>query len=160
LSVTACPVAEPRGFDGANKVDRVKRHVLLEDAGVLVAAVATPGDVQDRAAFPKLLPKAKPIAPTINHVRVDNGYTGQAVTTAADGAGVTLDVVSGPKPGHKFIVHPRRWVVEPTNGGINHCRRIDRHYEATLQAHQGLLYFSQIALLLRRLDRSQLFDTL
>jgi len=51
-------------------------------------------------------------------------------------------------------------VVERTNGWINHCRRIDRHYETTLTAHKGFLYLSQTALLLRRLDRSQLFDTL
>ncbi len=159
-SVKASPVAGPRGFDGAKKVDGAKRHVLVDTTGVLVAAVVTAADVQDRAAFPKLLRKAKPIAPTISHVWADKGYTGQAVTAAADQAGVTVDVVSGPKPGHRFIVQPRRWVVERTNGWINHCRRIDRHYETTLQAHEGFVYLSQIALLLRRLDRSQLFDTL
>lgn len=159
-SVTASPVAGPRGFDGANKVDGVKRHILVDSAGVLVAAVVTPADIQDRAAFPKLLSKAKPIAPTISHVWVDKGYTGQTVTSAAAKAGVTVDVVSGPKPGHRFIVQPRRWVVERTNDWINHCRRIDRHYETTLTAHEGFVYLSQIALLLRRLDRSQLFDTL
>lgn len=46
------------------------------------------------------------------------------------------------------------------NGWINHCRRHDRHYEFTLKAHEGFLVLSQIALLIRRLDRSQLFDTL
>jgi hypothetical protein len=40
------------------------------------------------------------------------------------------------------------------------CRRIDRHYETTLQAHERFVYLSQIALLLTRLDRNQLFDTL
>jgi hypothetical protein len=47
-----------------------------------------------------------------------------------------------------------------TQASANHCRRIDRHYETTLIAHEGFLYLSQIALPLRRLDRSQLFDTL
>ncbi|MBS4729841.1 transposase [Mycobacterium sp. SM1] len=153
-------MAGPRGFDGAKKVDGVKRRVLVDTTAVLVAAVVTAADVTDRAAFPTLLGKAKRVAPTISHVWVDNGYTGQAVTTAAAKAGVTVDVVSGPKPGHGFIVQPPRWVVERTNGWINHCRRIDRHYETTLAAHEGFPYLSQIALLLRRLDRSQLLDTL
>ncbi|GFG75503.1 transposase [Mycobacterium botniense] len=52
------------------------------------------------------------------------------------------------------------WVVERTNSWINHCRRIDRHYQTTLAARKGFRHLSQIALLLRRLDRSQLFDTL
>ena len=153
-------MAGPRGFDGAKKVDGVKRHVLVDSGGVLVVAVVTAANVADRAAFPTLLHKAKRIAPTISHVWVDKGYTGQTVTSAAARAGVTVDVVSGPKPGRGFIVQPRRWVVERTNGWINHCRRLDRHYEVTLKAHEGFLYLSQIALLLRRLDRTQLFDTL
>jgi len=153
-------VSGPRGFDGAKNVDGVKRHVLVDSSGILVAAVVTPANVQDRAAFQILLRRAKRVAPTINHVWVDNGYTGSIVAQAAIKAAVSVDVVSGPKPGHGYIVQPRRWVVEPTNGWINHCRRLDRHYEITLAAHEGFLILSQIALLLRRLDRSQLFDTL
>ena len=159
-SVKASPVAGPRGFDGAKKVDDVKRHVLVDSAGILVAAVVTPASVQDRTAFPKLLRKAKRLAPTITHVWLDNGYIGTTVTDAATNAGVTVDVVSGPKPARGFIVQPRRWVVERTNGWINHCRHPDRHHEVTLTAHEGFLILSQIALLLQRLDRSQLFDTL
>jgi transposase len=158
-SITPSPVAGPRGLDGANKVDGVKRHVLVDFAGLLVAAVLTAADVQDRAAALRLLGKAKRVAPTITHVWMDNGYTAPTGANAAK-AGVHVDVVSGPKPGHGFIVDPRRWVVECTNGWINHCRRLDRHYQVTLAAHEGSLILSQIALLLRRLDSSQLFDTL
>lgn len=57
-------------------------------------------------------------------------------------------------------MQPRRWVVERTTGWINHCRRLDRHYEATPKTHEGFPYLSQIALPLRQLDRTQLFDTL
>jgi transposase len=81
--------------------------------------------VQDQAAFPKLLRKAKRIMPTISRRWVDKGYTGQTVTGAAAKAGVTVDVMSGPTPGHGFVVQPRRWVPERTNGWINQRRRID-----------------------------------
>ena len=91
---------------------------------------------------------------------MDKGYTGSTVADAAAKAAVTVEIVSGPNPGHGFIVQPPRWVVERTNGWINHCRRLDRHYEVTLQANEGFLVLSQIALLIRRFNRSQLFDTL
>lgn len=159
-SVKASPVAGPRGFDGAKKVDGIKRHILVDTAGMLVTASVTPANMQDRAAFPALLRQAKKIAPTIGHVWLDKGYTGTTVADAAQRAGVGVEIVSGPKPASGFRVQPRRWVVERTNGWINHCRRLDRHYEVTLTAHEGFLYLSQIALLLRRLDRAQLFDTL
>gem|GEM_PF-6572889 len=50
-SVTASPVAGPRGFDGVNKVDGITRHILVDTTGVLVAAAVTPADVQHRAAL-------------------------------------------------------------------------------------------------------------
>jgi transposase len=154
------PGGRPPGFDGAKKVDGVKHHVLVNSGAILVAAVVTPASVQDRTALPKLLCNANRLAPTITHVWLDNGYTGTTVTHAATNAGVAADIVSGPKPARGFIVQPRRWVVERTNGSINHCRRLHHHCEVTLTAHQGFLILSQIALLLRRLDRSQIFDTL
>ncbi len=159
-SVKASPVTGPRGFDGAKKVDGVKRHVLVDSGGILVAALVTPANVQDRAAFPQAAAQGQADR---THHRPRLGGQGLHRPTVADAAtkaGVTVDVVSGPKPGRGFIVQPRRWVVERTNGWINHCRRLDRHYEITLDAHEGFLILSQIALLLRRLDRSQLFDTL
>ena len=68
--------------------------------------VVTEANVQDRAIFPRLLHKAKPIAPTITPCGWTKGYTGQTVTTVAAKAGVIIDIVSGPKPGHGFIVRP------------------------------------------------------
>jgi transposase len=148
ILIKASPVTGPRGFDGAKKVDGVKRHVLVDSAGVLVAAVVTTADAQDRAAFRRLLRTAKRVAPTITHVWVDNGYTGSTVADAAAKARVHVDVVCGPKPGHGFIVELRRGVVEHTNGWTNHCRRLDRHYEVTFAPHEGFLVLGQIALLL------------
>jgi len=159
-SVTASPVPGPPGFDGANKGDGIKGHILVDTTGVLVAAVVTPADVQHRAAFPTPLRQAKRIAPTTTHLWADKGYPGSAVADAAAKVGVTVDIVSGLKPGRGFIVQPRRRVVEPTNGWINHCPRLDRHHETTLEAHAGFPILSQIALPLPRLDRTQLFDTL
>ena len=87
------------------------------------------------------------------HIWADKGYTGQAPAEAAASAGIELDVISGPKPAGGFIVQPRRWVVERTNGWINRHRRLVRQYESTLTAHQAFVILSQIRLLLRRLDR-------
>jgi hypothetical protein len=40
---------------------------------MLVPAVVTEANVQDRAAFPKLLRQAKRVAPAIAHVWLDKG---------------------------------------------------------------------------------------
>jgi len=83
-SVKASPVARPRRFDGATKVHGVKRHMLVDTSGILVAAIVTPANVQDRAAFPTLLREARRVAPTIRHIGLDKGYTGHVVAGAAN----------------------------------------------------------------------------
>jgi putative transposase len=44
-----------RGFDGAKKIDGIKRHVVVDTLGLLVAVLVTAASVQDRAAVPRLL---------------------------------------------------------------------------------------------------------
>jgi len=159
-SVKGSPVAGPRGFDGAKKTDGIKRHIIVDTTGLLLAVHVTAANILDRAAFPTLLRKTMRACASIRKVWADKGYTGQAVADAATRASIDLEVVSGPKPAGGFVVQPRRWVVERTNGWINHHRRLVRQYETTTTAHEGFLLLSQIGLLLRRLDRGQLFDTL
>jgi transposase len=147
------------------RLDGIKRHILLDTtatsiAAHVTAAHVTAAHVQDRAAFTTLLNKARRVAPTITKIWADKGYTGPAVATACEKAETELDIISGPKPAGRFIAQPRRWVVERTNGWINPSRRLIRQYETTHAAHQAFLTLSQIALLLRRLDPDQLFDTL
>jgi transposase len=140
-SVKSTPVPGERGFDGAKKVDGIKRHTRLDTAA----------NVQDRAAFADLLDKNP--CTTVRHVWADKGYTGQAPAYAAAAAGIELEIVSSPKPASTFIVQPHRWVIERTNGWINRHRRLVRQYETTRTTHEAFVILSQIRLLLRRLDR-------
>jgi L-alanine-DL-glutamate epimerase-like enolase superfamily enzyme len=55
---------------------------------------------------------------------------------------------------------PRRGRPCPPERSREYRRRLERDHEITFDAHQGFLVASQIAILLRRLDRCQLFDTL
>ena len=57
-SIKASPVRGPRGFDGAKKIDGIKRHVVVDTLGLLVAVLVTAASVQDRAALPRLLGRA------------------------------------------------------------------------------------------------------
>jgi hypothetical protein len=66
---------------------------------------------------------------------------------------------TGRRLGRGFIVQPRRWVVERTNGWDQPMPPPGPPLRNTLDAHERFLIFSQITLL-RRLDRTQLLDTL
>ena len=150
-SVKASPVVGPRGFDGAKKIDGIKRHILVDSGGLLLSVEVTAADVQDRAILPGLIKAAKKHCPDLTKIWADKGYTGPTTRELATTTGIDIDIVSGPKDQTGFKVQPRRWVVERTHAWINRNRRLVRQWEATLEAHTGFLILSQIAVLLRRL---------
>jgi hypothetical protein len=91
--------------------------------------------------------RAKTIDGIKRHVQVDSaGILVLAVVTEAN-------VATGSSSIHAA------GVFELTNGWNNYYRRIHRHHETTLTAHERFLKLSHAALPLARLDRSQLFDT-
>lgn len=113
-----------------------------------------------RAALPKLPGKAKPITPAISHVWVGRG-------------------LHRSDPGQRRsrgLRHRRRGVQAETRTRIHSPtpqlgRRTHQRLDQPLPPHrlplrnhphprEGIVYLSQTALLLHRLDRSQLFDTL
>jgi len=148
--------AAPAAGAGRRSADPRRQEAQADrrDRGLLVRE----GHARGRTAFADLLTACD--TKTVTKVWADKGYTGTAPAEAAAKAGIDLDIVCGPKPTNGFVVQPRRWVVERTNGWINHHRRLVRQYETTLTAREGFLMLSQIGVLLRRLDRGQLFDTL
>jgi hypothetical protein len=58
-SINVSPVRGPGGFDGAKKIDGIKRYVVVDTLGLLVAVLVTAASVQDRAAVPRLLGRAR-----------------------------------------------------------------------------------------------------
>ena len=138
----------------------MKRHILTDTAGLLPAVEVTAAGEQDRTAPPRHLDAAKKHCPGIAKMRADKGHTGPATPDLAATTGIDIENVTGPKPppGSGFLDQPRRWAVERTHAWINRNRRMVRPWEATLEAHTGLLVLIQIAVLLNRL--TQLVDRL
>ena len=65
----------------------------------------------------------------------------------------TIQIVGGIKLKGGFATQPRRWVIERTFAWMQRCRRLTRQYEQTPLAHEAMVVISQLALMLRRLDR-------
>ncbi len=108
-SIKASPVCGPRGFDGAKKLDGIKRHVVVDTLGLLVAVLVTAASVQDRAAVPRLLARARYRCPRLGHLWADQGYTGAVVQAVSRILPFTIQIVGGIKPKGGFVVQPRRW---------------------------------------------------
>nr|VFK47823.1 MAG: putative transposase [Candidatus Kentron sp. TC]VFK61133.1 MAG: putative transposase [Candidatus Kentron sp. TC] len=60
---------------------------------------------------------------------VDGGYTGQLLEWIVARFKFSLAVVPRPKQTRKFVLLPRRWVVERTFSWLNNCPRLSKSYE-------------------------------
>ena len=116
-SIKVSPVRGPRGFDGVKKIDGIKRHVVVDTLGLLVAVLVTAASVQDRAAVPRLLGRARYRCPGARHLWAEQGYTGSVVQAVSRILRFTIQIVGGIKLKGGFIPQPRRWVVERTSPG-------------------------------------------
>jgi transposase len=52
---------------------------------------------------------------------------------------------------HKFVVLPKRWIVERTIGWLNRCRRLAKDWECLNHCALAFLRWASIRLMLRKL---------
>ena len=107
-----------------------KRHVLTDTLGLLLAVNVHPASVQDRDGAEALLKEARRSFPFIERIIADAGYQGPKMEAAVARTGSwTLQIVRRCDK-HRFVVLPKRWIVERTLAWISRCRRLSRDYES------------------------------
>ncbi len=53
----------------------------------------------------------------------------------------------------KFIVIPKRWIVERTFGWFGRYRRLSKDYEQTTESSVSMVYIAMINVMLHRLEK-------
>ena len=143
---------DSRGFDAGKKVQGRKRHIAVDTIGLLLTVLITAASVQDRDGAKPLLWNLRRAFRTVRQAWADSGYAGKLVTWAKTRLRLELQIVT--RTGlHKFIVLPRRWVVERTLAWITRSRRTVRDYERLPAHHETIVYWSMIIIMSRRLAR-------
>jgi len=172
-------VGGERGYDGAKKINGRKRHLLVDTQGLVLRAKVHTAELQDRAGVPLLLEGVAEQFPRLEHVWVDQGYTGSAKRWIEAELGWTVEVVKHPpKPRGAWVplgtgddprpfewrrlppertgfrgVLPRRWVVERTFGWLGQSRRLSKDYERLSETSESLVYAAMTRIMARRLAR-------
>ena len=81
---------------------------------------------------------------------VDGGYSGERFANQVkEICGAQVEVVKRSEL-HKFVVLPRRWVVERLFGWLDKFRRLWKNCERKLYISAQILTFALIAILIRR----------
>ena len=145
---------DPSGYDAGKKVVGRKRHILTDTLGLLLAVTVHPANVQDRDGAEGLLREARRSFPFVERIIGDAGYQGQKMEAAVARTGVWELQIVRRCDRHRFVVLPKRWIVERTLAWISRCRRLARDYERHTRTAAAFVRLAMIHLMLRRLAAS------
>ncbi|UGA48929.1 IS5 family transposase (plasmid) [Bradyrhizobium quebecense] len=147
------PALDPQGFDAGKKVTGRKRHILVDTLGLLLSVVVHPAHVQDRDGARDLLRSARRSFPFIKRIFADAGYQGAKMAeVVADTGCWTIEIVKRNEL-HKFVVLPKRWIVERTFAWISRNRRLARDFERYAETVVAFIRLAMIRIMLRRLTK-------
>ena len=127
-----------------------KRHILTDTLGLLLAVNVHPASVQDRDGAEALLREARRSFPFVERIIGDAGYQGQKMEAAVARTGFWELQIVRRCDRHRFVVLPKRWIVERTLAWISRCRRLARDYERHARKAAAFVRLAMIRLMLRR----------
>jgi putative transposase len=143
-----------RGYDGGKKLSGVKRHIVVDTLGLLLAVAVTAASLDDGTSAPIVLSRLTPEHLTrLEVIWGDGKYNNRSLDgwLAASGAPYEVEVVSRPPGSRGFVKLPRRWVVERTNAWHGRYRRHSRNYEWLAESSESMIKVSTIHRMLRLL---------
>jgi transposase len=145
---------DPQGYDAGKKVTGRKRHVLVDTLGLLLSVAVHLADIQDRdgAAF-VLDQRTRALFPFIERIFADAGYQGPRVANAAAKTGRWIVEIVKRNELHKFVVLPKRWIVERTLAWIRSNRCLARDFERYARTVAAFIRLAMIRIMLRRLTK-------
>src|SRR5215208_5766059 len=111
---------EQRGYDGGKKIRGRKRHLLVDNEGLVMKAKVHSAKLPDEDGIKLLLEAARGRLPRLSHLWVDAGYRGRGKRWAEAGMGLSVEVVrKPPKPVPEEVA--RTWAEEWAKEG----RKVD-----------------------------------
>ena len=112
--------------------------------------VVHPANIQDRDGGQLVLKRLGSRFRRLKRIWVDGGYAGTFVDWARHTFGRIVEVVKR-NDLHRFVVLPKRWVVERTFGWLGKYRRLSKDYETLPSSSENMIYLAMINLMLHRL---------
>jgi len=115
-------------------------------------AVVHAADIQDRDGGLLVMGSLFGSFPFLLKLYADSGYQGPKFQQGLNEAiqQINLEIVKRCDTG-KFLVLPKRWIVERTIAWLNRCRRLAKDWECLNRNALGFLRWASIRLMVRKL---------
>jgi transposase len=122
---------------------------------LLLSVVIHPADVQDRDGAAAVLRQARRSFPFIERIYADGGYQGPKMAKAVAKTGAWRPEVVKRSDLHRFVVLPKRWIVERTFAWMGHCRRLAKDFERHARKAAAFIRRAMTRILLRRITANR-----
>jgi transposase len=150
-SVKNTDTAGYKGYDAGKKVSGIKRHIGV-DTQLPHAVSVTTADVTDRKGALQAMRRCTASLGKVQSVLADGSYVGEPFALGVReilGESVTVQIAKRSEL-HKFVVIPKRWVVERSFAWLEKNRRLWKNCERHLNTSMQFIHLAFLALLLRR----------
>ena len=122
-----------------------------------MCAIIHAADIQDRDGGVMLMSALFGMFPFLLKLHADSGYQGPKFQLGLKKVcrRINLEIVKRSDVG-KFVVLPKRWIVERTIGWLNRCRRLAKDWECLNQNALAFLRWASIRIMLRKLGQKNI----
>lgn len=141
--------SESKGFDAGKKVKGIKRHIITDTMGLILAVVIQSASVQDRDGAMPVVSKMAASWRNIIRLFADGGYRGKLIERIKTNFKIDVEIIKRNEL-HTFKVLPKRWIVERTFSWIDTNRRNSKNYERLNNTAIAMVYLSSIRIMLNR----------
>jgi putative transposase len=132
-----------------------KRHLLVDTLGLILHVVVHSAAIQDRDGARLVLQILRQRFGWLRRIFVDGGYAGALVNwvkALIPGRGLNLEIVKrSDAHQHRFVILPKRWIVERTFGWLSKFRRLAKDYEFRTENSETMILIAATRLMLARL---------
>lgn len=120
---------------------------------MLLIALVHAADVQDRDGGVLLMSTMFGLYPFLIKLYADGGYQGEQFRQGLKRVcgKINVEIVKRSDTAQKFVVLPKRWIVERTFAWLNRCRRLAKDWENLNRNALAFLRWASIRLMVRKL---------
>lgn len=125
--------------------------MIVDTLGLILTVVVHAANVQDRDGGKLALERLAGRFTRLKLIWADGGYAGQFVQWAKETFGRVIEIVKRPNV-NKFVVLPKRWIVERTFAWLGRYRRLSKDYESLPASSEAMIHIAMINRMLHRLS--------
>jgi putative transposase len=144
---------ECRGVDGGKKTKGRKQHIVTDTLGLLLVVVVHAANIHDSKAAQDIIGRLRGRFDRLSKIFADGGYRGELVDNVKRIFGWVIDIVLRTDHEKKFVVLPKRWVVERTFSWFESYRRLSKDYEYNTDTSETMIQLAMIRLMLNRIKK-------